>query len=326
VAQQSLAVSERLLQENRLRLEIGTTSRLDVVAAQSEVASRARDLTIAQTNLQMQEAALKNIFSKKVSPELDAARIVLKDAMPIPKDLDQPEFQEALSQAISRRPDLKQAETALENQAIAIKYTENSLLPTAGVFGLYAGAGLDGQGAGGDGGWGNSLWQTLKGTNPEYAGGASLSVSIKNRVAQADNLRAQLEGNQLKISMQRSRNQIAVEVRKAIIGLVQGKAQVQAAQEAVRLAKEIYDGERDRLDAGVSTSYQVILRERDLIAAQQAQVAAMVNYAKALVEMDRSIGRTLEQNGILLGDALSGTISRMPVRLSNSEVGSREVR
>ncbi len=312
VAEQSLAVSERLLQENRLRLEIGTMSPLDVVAAESEIAARTRDLTVARTNLQSQEALLKNLLSRKFTPELDGASIILRDSMPEPRDEDLPELQQALAAALESRPDVRQTERALENQDIAIRFTENSLLPSAGIFGFYAGAGLQGRSLDLESGLGDSLWQTFRAAYPEYATGASISIPIKNRVAQADNLRAQLEEKQLQLNLQRSRNTVALEVRRAIIGLVQGKAQVEAAHQAVRLAQEIYEGEKGRLEAGVSTSYQVILRERDFLAARQAEVSAMSAYAKALVEMDRAMGATLDRNGVELADALSGTVSRPP--------------
>jgi outer membrane protein TolC len=101
-----------------------------------------------------------------------------------------------------------------------------------------------------------------------------------------------------------------MEVQKAIIGLIQGKAQVEAAHKASSLAREIWEGEKNKLEAGASTSYQVILRERDFISAQQAEVAAMVTYAKALVEMDRARGITLDHNGIEYSDALKGQVSK----------------
>jgi hypothetical protein len=74
----------------------------------------------------------------------------------------------------------------------------------------------------------------------------------------------------------------------------------------------MWEGEQERLLAGVSTSYQVILRERDYTTAQQAEVSATVTYAKALVELDRARGSTLERNGIEYPDALSGKISTLP--------------
>jgi outer membrane protein len=159
----------------------------------------------------------------------------------------------------------------------------------------------------------DAFGQSFKGKYPEYAGGLSLNIPIRNRTAQADNLRSQLEKNQLLISQQRSRNSIAVEVRKSIIGLIQGKAQIEAAHKAASLAREIWEGEKVKLDAGASTSYQVILRERDYVGAQQAEVAAMITYAKSIVELDRAQGTTLDSCGIEYSDGLSGKVTKTPV-------------
>jgi outer membrane protein TolC len=312
VAEQSLAVAQQLFKDNQIRLEIGTMSPLDVTSAESEVAARTRDLTLAQTNVQMQETTLKSLLTKRFTPALDAARIVLLDRMPEPRDSDLPDLQSALAAAMKNRPDLRQIEHNLQNQDIAVRHTSNALLPGANVFGFYAGSGLQGDTVDIDTGAGDALLQSFKGNFPEYAGGITLSIPFRNRLAQADNLRSQFELKQMQTDYQSSRNQVALEVRKAIIGLIQGKAQVAAAHEAVRLAREIYEGERNRLDAGVSTSYQVILRERDLIAARQADVVAVAGYSKAMVEMDRAMGATLDRNGIEYADALSGTVTKMP--------------
>ena len=137
-------------------------------------------------------------------------------------------------------------------------------------------------------------------------------MPIRNRSAQADNLRARLEQRQLEVSLQQLRQQISLEVRQAAIGLVQGKAQVEAAHEAVTLADQTADAERKKLLAGISTPYTVVLRERDAIVARQADIGAVAAYARALVEMDRSTGTTLERNGIDTEDALSGEVSRRP--------------
>ena len=312
VAQQSLSVAEQLYKDNRIRLDVGTMSPLDVTSAESEVAARTRDLTLATTNLQLQEATLKNMLVKSVSPELDAARIVIKDPMPQPKPSDIPELELALANAFETRPELRQAAINLTNQDVSVRFTGDALKPNFSIFGFYAGAGLQGTTAQSTTGIWDAFEQSFTTHYPEYAGGFSLSIPIRNRTAQADNLRSQLEKNQMLISQQRSRNTIAMEVRKAIIGLLQGKAQVEAAHKAVTLAREIWEGEKNKLEAGASTSYQVILRERDYTSAQQAEVAAMITYTKSLVEMDRVRGITLDRNGIEYADALSGKISKTP--------------
>jgi outer membrane protein TolC len=100
---------------------------------------------------------------------------------------------------------------------------------------------------------------------------------------------------------------------------------VEAAQKATSLAREIWEGEKSKLEAGASTSYQVILRERDFTSARQAEVSATVAYAKALVEMDRAGGKTLDHKGIEYSDALSGKISQASSAVSDGG-RSREAR
>jgi outer membrane protein TolC len=116
----------------------------------------------------------------------------------------------------------------------------------------------------------------------------------------------------LEVNQQNSRNQTNLQVRQARIGLIQGKAQVEAAREAVRLAQVTLEAEKKKLDAGLSTSYNVVLRTRDVVSAQYALVQAEDAYAKALVAMDQSTGTTLDHNGIELKDAVSGTVTKDP--------------
>ena len=325
VAEQSLAVAQQLLKDNQIRLDVGTMSPLDVTSAESEVAARTRDLTVARTNLQFQEATLKNMLVKKASPQLDSARIVLQDQMPQPSDLDIPDVQGALTSAIQNRSELQQADISLANQDISVQFTQNALKPSLSVFGFYAGAGLQGSSTDSESGIWDAFAQSFKGTYPEYAGGFSMNIPLRNRAAQADNVRSQLEKNQLQITRQRSRNSIMVEVHKAIIGLIQGKAQVEASHTAAALAREIWEGEKIKLEAGATTSYQVILRERDFVSAQQAEVAAMITYVKAMVEMDRARGITLDRNNIEYSDALNGTVTKPP-RTPFSGIGLKEGR
>jgi outer membrane protein TolC len=93
-------------------------------------------------------------------------------------------------------------------------------------------------------------------------------------------------------------------VQNALIAATQGKSQVAAAREAVRLADVRVDAEKKKFEAGLSTSYNVILVERDLYAARLAEVQARDIYAKARVTLDQAMGLTLENSHVTLDDAL----------------------
>jgi len=285
---------------------------VDVVTVQSQVAASERDLIIAQTNLEQQETNLKQLISKVDDQALDSAKIVLTDKLPEPSEADLPALPAALEKALASRPELKEAQNNLQNQGIAIKYAQNNMLPTLSPFGEYAASGLQGVSAAGTGTAADSLRQTFTAAYPETAYGVSFGGAIRNRSAQADGIRSQLERNQMQISLQNSRNQVKLQVEQSRIGVIQGRAQVQAAREASRLAQLSLDAEQIKLRNGLSTSYNVVLKERDLLTAQYAEVQALGTYANALVALDQSMGTTLERNGIELGEAVAGTVSSKP--------------
>jgi outer membrane protein TolC len=312
VAQESLRAVQQLYDETRKQEAAGILSRLDVVTAESEVAASQRDLIVAQTSLEQQETSLKQLLSKRDDPALDAAVIVVTDPLPEPREADLPAFDKAVASALANRPELKEATNNLANQGIAIQYAKNNMLPSLAVFGLYASSGLQGNTATQTSGALGSLSQSFGAAYPETAVGLSFGAAIRNRSAQADNVRSQLERNQLEISLQNTRNQIRLQVQQSRIGLIQGKVQVEAAREATRLALESRDAEREKLREGLSTAYNVILKERDLVTAQYAEVQVEAAYANSLVGMDQATGTTLDQNGIRLEDAISGIVSTQP--------------
>ena len=311
-AERTLEVAQRLDNDTKARLQIGTVAPIELASTGSAVAAAQRDLIIAKTDFQLQEAQLKKILSKRIDAELDAAGIETTDELPEPNPRDVPELNTALAAALEERPDLRIAKQDLANQDISARFTGDALTPSLHVFSLYAGAGLAGDNSKATTGAGQSLFQGFSAQYPEYASGLSLVLPLRNRAAQADNLRARLEQQQLEVSEQRLKQQVELEVRQAMVSLTQGKAQIEAANEAVKLASQVLDGERSKLESGVSTTYNVILRQRDLAAARQAQISASVAYAKALVDMHRSTGSTLKENGIELRDALTGEITKLP--------------
>jgi outer membrane protein len=317
--EEALETAQQLYKDNKLREEAGALAPLDVVAAQAQVASAQRDLIVAQSNFQQQELALKMFFSKEMTDALGEAQIVATDPLPDPQESDIPPLDEALSTSVRNRPEVPQASATVMNDELAVKVTQNFLKPTFNVFGLFASAGLYGDQLitipGGspillNGGLGQELNQFINFRYPEYAVGISLTIPIKNRSALADNARASLLERQAKISFQRTENQIGMEVRSASIKLMQAKAETSAADSVVDFSKQSLDAEEKKQAAGLSTPYNVILAQRNLLDAQLTVVQARVTYAKALVEMERSMGILLDKSHIDVEGALQGRIAQ----------------
>ncbi len=299
-AEKSLAVAQQLYEDNKTRLEIGTVAGIDVVTTESEVAARKRDLVVAQTGYQMSQEQLKTVLSRELEPGLMSAAVEATDPLPTPSGADIPKLKDALEAALRNRPEIRRAEGNLLNQAVAINYVRNLLRPTLTVFGLYSGSGLSGDRYITDpsgasliripGGITGALRQVFASDFPEYAFGFSLTIPLRNRSAQADSVRARLEQQQAESTLQGVRNDIALEVRQAVIGLVQAKAQAEASNKTVVLTDQLLKAEEEKLLSGLSTPYDVIRIQRDLLVAQLSEVQARASYAKALVELDRSTG------------------------------------
>jgi outer membrane protein TolC len=317
--QQALQVAQQLYEDNKRQAEIGTLAPLDVVSAQAQVASTQRNLIVAQTNFQQQALTLKTFFGRQITDALADAAIVATDPLPDPQEADIPPPDEATSSAAKNRPEVPQAQATVMNNQVAVKVTQKFLKPTFNVFGFFATAGLSGNQListpGGAPivlarGFGQELNQFIHVKYPEYAIGFSLVIPIKNRSAQADNARASLQERQAELSMQRMQNQIGVEVRSASIKLMQAKAEVTAANSAVEFSRQSLDAEQKKRAAGLSTPYNVILAQRNLLDAQLVEVQARATYAKALVEMERSTGVLLEKSHIDAERAIQGRIAQ----------------
>ena len=300
VAEESLEVARRFLADTQQREEFGTMSGLDVVAADSEVAARERDLVAARTTLRMREVDLKNMISMNFSGSPMTLQIEPVDALPMPATGDVPELRDALNEAMKNRPEIRQAEATMLTQDLAVKYSRDVLKPSLLVFATFNSSGLYGDRTMTDS-YGNSV--TLPGgleqafrqvrswRYPEYAVGFSFSINLRNRAAEADYHRSKMERQQAETTLERTRNSIALEVQKALIGLVQSGAQVDASDQAAKLSAMTLEAEEGRFNEGMAIPYDVIRRRRDLLSAQFAAIQAKANYAKALVELRRATGK-----------------------------------
>jgi outer membrane protein TolC len=337
VAEQALAYSEKLLSDNKRQVEIGTLAPIEVVRAESEVASDQQKLIVAQTSLQQQAELIKTALAKKVDVELMSAQIETMDKLPEPRPDDIPPLEEALNLAAANRPEIEQTELKFRDQDYTIQARRNALLPSLNLFATYIAQGLSGDqllcpagdtAYGGrcavpgdgfvapsglsNGGVSQALTQTFQGHYPNYSFGVNLSIPIRNRSAQADMARALLERRQLATQLQQYKNNIAQQVRNAEIAVIQARAQNEAARKAVTLARQTLDAEQKKFQLGESTVFLVIQAQRDLATAEGNQVLAHSTYAKALTGFQQQTATILKKYGVEMSDAVSGHVERTP--------------
>lgn len=304
-AEQALAVAQQLLVNNRRAFDAGVMARLDVVNAQAQAATSETNLIVAETNVEYAELTLKSMISATIEEPFASASIETTDSFPEPDDDKLPSLQEAIAIAQRNRPEVSIANGNIKSQKDVIPFLDNALLPNVNVYALANVAGLNKA-------FSTALIDDFQFTFPQFAVGVSISFPVRNRQAQADQIRSRLELKQSQDTLVRTKSQIEVDVQNALIGVTLGRAQVRAARGAVRTNEQKTDAERKKLAAGLSTSYNVILVERDLFAAQLAEVQARDVYAKAKVALDQAMGVTLDTNHINLDEALKGTLKTAP--------------
>jgi len=325
VQQDSLTLAQKTFSDNRKQVEIGTLAPIEVVRAQSVVATNQQSLIVAQTNLQLQQLLMKNALSRTlVDPVLADAEVIPTDTMSVPDKEPVVPTQDLVNEALAHRAELAESRIDLTNRSITTRSAKNALLPTLSLFAYYQGSGLGGSPSPycdptigckpptGTVGYGDVLNQLIDSNAPSKGAGLQLSIPIRNRSAQADQVRAELEYRQAQMSLQQQENKIRIEVRNAQFSVQQFRAAVDAARAAVELANQSLDAEQKKYALGASTSTLVLQNDRDLTQAQSNLVTAMSNYQKARVELDRTIGATLDRMGILMADAERGEVTKMP--------------
>ncbi len=300
-AEQAVNVSQQLYNNNQKAFQAGVMANLDVLNAQSQLASSQRDLVIAQTNLQYAELNLKSMISENLDEPLASASIDTVDKFPDVEADQIPALDPSVSIAEKNRPEIAIAQGNIKSEQDVMPFLKNALLPTVNSFALLNTAGLYDF-------FGTSFYDNVSFKYPQFAIGLTIGFPVRNRQAQADDIRSRLELRQMKDTSVRSQSQVEIDVQNALIALRQGKQQVRAAHEAVILAQQQTEAEQKKLASGLSTSYNVILVERDLFAAQLAEVQAKDTYAKAKVTLEQAMGVTLDKNHIDLDDAIKGVV------------------
>ncbi|MFZ0807524.1 MAG: TolC family protein [Candidatus Sulfotelmatobacter sp.] len=321
VNEQSFTFAKQTLDNARKQLQLESIPAMDVMRAEAEVSKRDQDLTVARTSLQLQETLMKNAITKSLDdPVLESIPVIPIDKMQAVETEAAQGIQGLISEAQQNRPELAESDIDLVNRQISRRAATNALLPSLSLIAFYAGSGLAGplnpvynlgqnvstvptdfSGA---------LQNAFNNSSPDYYVGVNLNIPIRNRVAKADQYRSELEYRQAELRLEQLKKQVRIEVRNAQFALDQTGARVEAARKARDLAQRTFDITKKEQDLGSGSSYQTLSAQRDLSLAELDLVSAQTIHEKAKVELDRATGTTLEHNGILIQDAISGVVSQ----------------
>ena len=154
--------------------------------------------------------------------------------------------------------------------------------------------------------------QLVNSTAPDKGVGLTLNIPLRNRAAQASQVRSQLEYRQAQVRLHQLENQVRIEVRNAQFDVKQNRAAVQAAQSAVDLARQTLDADQQKLKVGLTTQTAILQDASTLTSAESNLVSAKAAYEKSRIELDRATGLLLDHSGIDVADASRGQVTHLP--------------
>src|ERR1700683_448875 len=342
VQNESLAFAQKTLSDTKKQVEIGSLAPIETVRAQSTVAQDQQLVTAAQTNLQLEQLLMKNALTRTLKdPTLATADVIPTSTMDIPAQEPVVPTEDLINEALRHRAELVETRIDLNSRDLSNKAVRSALLPTLDLFAYYGGAGVGGNqnpvnvcstpetllqqefGCASNApgsletitpttGIGNTLNQLVNSTSPDKGVGLQLNIPLRNRAAQAVQIRSELEYRQAQMRLQQIENQVGIEIRNAQYAVQQNRASVDSAQAAAELARQSLDAEQKKYQFGTSTTTLVLQYQSQLATSESALVNATVDYEKSRIELDRATGALLDHHGISIDDAARGQVTHLP--------------
>jgi outer membrane protein TolC len=316
VKERSLQFAQKTLDDDRKQLDLQAIPAMQVMKDESDVATREGDLTVAKATLKLNELYIKNALTKTAEdPRLEDMPVVPTDrSEAIGNDVDQP-IEDLIARAQKNRPDLAMDQLSMETAKISLNAVKNELLPSLTLYGELAGVGNAGL-PNPDcvncprptvpNGYFGSLQNAFNYSSPEYQVGFQLQLTIRNRIAKADQFRSVLEYRQRELQFEQQKKGIRFDVRNSQFALQQARAHVDAARKARDLMQRTFDITKQEQQLGAKSSFDTLSAEHDLAVSESALVASETAFEKAKVDLDRAVGTTLEHNEISIDDAKTG--------------------
>jgi outer membrane protein TolC len=331
VKQRSVDLAQKTLSDNQTQVRIGTLAPIDVVQAESDVATRQLQLVTSTYTERQTQDQVKKLITNQGDPGMVLAKLAPMQGVRRPEAADTLPVEEEIRIALENRPEMKQIQLDLQGKKLDVDYARNQLLPTVDFIAQYSQNGVAGTKASSAnsffgslptcspslpstvsclnpdliGGFGTGLGQLFSYNYSGYSAGVSIQIPLSNRAARGEHARALTDMHTSEQKLNSQAQQIALDVRNALTQVEMSKAQIEASTKARELAERRLEAEQKKFDLGASTIRFVLEEQRNVAQAQTDELQSLVSYTKALVELDRSTGMTLKKNNIEIEKTLN---------------------
>jgi outer membrane protein len=290
VQEKALELAERLVAENRRRVEVGALAPLDEKQAESQAAASRADLLAARATQDTLERVLKALLSDDYNDWMHADLRPTGSLQALPQKL---ELQESWRRGMTQRPDLLQARLGLEKQDKVVNYQRNQRLPQLDLVGDVGYVGSDDE-------FSSAFRQVSRTENPYYSYGVQVTIPLGNVGASNSLKSAKASREQLELQFKQLEQTALITIENSIASARTSLERVEATRQARLYAEEALKAEQMKLEKGKSTSFIVLQLQRDLTSARSAEIRALADYNIALARLASSEGSTLERRGVEL--------------------------
>ncbi len=290
VQQKALEAAQRLVVENRKKVEVGSLAPLDLESAEAQAASSEAALIAAKSNLDVQQNTIKQLITGQYSQWADTT-VASSATLSAPRQFFS--RQDSWSKGLSQRPELVQAKLDVEKAGIQLKYDKNQLLPELDVFGTYGynGSGTEFSGA---------LNDIARTDRPFYTYGAKLSVPLARTAARNGYRADKAVMEQTVLKLKKMERDIMFNIDNDLRQAQSSYEQVAALRKAREFAESDLAAEQKKLESGKSTTYTVLLKQRDLTTARGNEIQALATYNKNLSQLSLDEASTFDRLNINL--------------------------
>jgi outer membrane protein TolC len=288
VQEKAVELAERLVAENRKKLEVGTLAPLDLQSAEAQAASSRAAVILARSQLGTQERVVKQLITEEY---VSWASLELVPTGTLTAQPPIVNLQDSWSKGLAQRPEMLQAKLDVERAGIQLKYSRNQLLPQLDAFATagYRGSGKE---------YSDALNDIEERNRPYYLFGGRFSYPLSNRTARNNYKSSKASLEQVVLTLKKLEQTVMIAIDNDIGTIRANFDQVHATRTAREYQESALDAEQKKLESGKSTTYTVLQVQRDLTAARGAEIQALDTYNKSLSQLSLDEGSTLDRLGI----------------------------
>ncbi|HWC95266.1 MAG TPA: TolC family protein [Candidatus Sulfopaludibacter sp.] len=338
VSQETLQLDTQLYNDNKRRAALGAIAEIDIIQAEADQKAAEQDVVNRESQLLRQEMILKSVLTRSGldNTAIALARIVPTDHIAIPANEAVIPVQDLVTEAIAKRPEIEQNQISLENARLDLLGVKSNLLPSLQAFANFSNAGQAGSIASTQvpiydakgnllgyralgpsdvnnflvGGYGTVLSQIFSRNFPNYNVGFNLTIPLRNRANQADQITSELQYRQAQISDKQLHNNIKLTVINDWTALRNARAAYDTSVAARKLSDATLAGVRRKYELGSATILDVVIAQRDDTTRRLSEVDALDQLQGARTGMERDLGKILDDYSVDIDEAKTGTVKR----------------